>query len=112
MGCYSIPVGGGVWSRIADMQTGRSYLSLTAVGNILVAVGGRDGGDSLDTVEIYRNGSWSTAAWTLQERVQWHCTVATSPSSILIIGGYIGGSGTQQTVNECNVLTGTRTPRP
>ena len=44
---------GGKWAKKAPMPTPRAQLSLAVVNNVIYAIGGRDGKQTLKTVEAY-----------------------------------------------------------
>jgi hypothetical protein len=83
------------WTEVADMRTGRFGHSCALVkkqtteGNEIVAVGGREGGVYLNTVEIFsmKTLSWRTAATLLSERMQPAIVNYNYNNAFLILGG-------------------------
>ena len=73
------------------LQEARRFHSLTAVGGVLVAAGGRNNSRRLlKSVELLGPGdtAWTTADWSLQEEVSEHCAVALSDEELVILGGW------------------------
>jgi N-acetylneuraminic acid mutarotase len=80
------------WQRLPSMPTARGALGVAIVGDTLYAVGGRNGPESLDTVEAYdlRTGTWSERAPLPGKRD--HLGVAAIGGSVYAVAGrYDGG---------------------
>ena len=83
----------GRWQELEPMPTARGALGAAIVGDTLYAVGGRDGPDSLNTVEAYdlRQGAWSSAA-PIPGAGRDHLGVAALGGFLYAVGGrYDGG---------------------
>lgn len=104
---------GGKWRPVKSrMKMGRSYYTLTTVGQRLVATGGYVGGSSYegstDAVEIYSPGrGWENASWTLEFADHSHCAVAVDASHLLVVSGQKKWKGGMQTT-KYNIDTGVR----
>ena len=93
-----------------SLNQGRWYHSLTPVAGGLVAAGGWVEVDEwpqvLDTVEIYRDGVWTTANWRLAAKVSDHCAVGLSGTEVMIVGGRSLFGGSTDRVTVYNIDTG------
>ena len=81
------------WEELAPMPTARGALGTAVVGDTLYAVGGRDGPDSLASVEAYdlKRGTWSTRA-PIPGHGRDHLGVAALGGFVYAVGGrYDGG---------------------
>lgn len=76
------------WHGLEPMPTGRGALGAAIVGDTLYAVGGRDGPDSLNTVEAYdlRRGTWSSVA-PIPGDARDHLGVAALSGYLYAVGG-------------------------
>merc|ERR1711915_86613 len=105
--CYSTHVGHPTWNRIADMKVGRSYHTLTTVGQHLVATGGGSWQQGFhNSVEIYHSGQWNLASWKLIEPLGNHRAVSSSDSEIVVLGGSDKSSKATIKVTKYNIFTG------
>jgi len=108
--CWTTRIDQQTWTPAADLIVGRQDLSLTAVGDTLVAAGGYDEETvRLSSVEMLKNGQWTQAGWSLRERVYQHCAVADSNSSLVIIGGFNSVLGRRKHTTRYNIKTGEKT---
>jgi len=81
------------WHDLAPMPTPRGALGTVVVGNTLYAIGGRDGSDSLSTVEAYdlKQDTWSTAT-SIPGTGRDHLGVASLGGFVYAVAGrYDGG---------------------
>ena len=78
---------GGAWKKKADMPTGRSNFAVSAVNNLIYAIGGWDGVNFLSTVEVYNP---ATDKWTQKADMptprRWHTSSAVN-GKIYVFGG-------------------------
>ncbi|MGN6484291.1 MAG: Kelch repeat-containing protein [Thermomicrobiales bacterium] len=110
----------GTWTLLPPMPTAREHLAVAVAGGILVAIGGRNGGQfdpAMDTaVERYdpANNTWSTGSPMPDGRSGMGVAVDEDAASIVVLGGEgrEGTNGLYDQVQRYDVATDTWSDLP
>lgn len=75
------------WVPVDSLKEARSLFTMNTVGQQMIVTGGENKTHTLDSIEIYLDGSWSLLENKLTSPRRGHCAVSISDTELLVIGG-------------------------
>eukprot|EP00095_Tigriopus_kingsejongensis_P008030 maker-scaffold630_size122347-snap-gene-0.14 protein:Tk08030 transcript:maker-scaffold630_size122347-snap-gene-0.14-mRNA-1 annotation:"ig domain-containing protein" len=108
--CYSIPAGGGSWSKQSSLFKAREYAASFVMNDQMVIMGGyNDRAGWLDEVERYdpTNRTWEVLKdWTLPRKLFNFCAQPMDDTHVIIVGGNEYGEDYRDLVDILDTTTG------